>query len=91
MSERRSHGQLRRIRVTDRREVSCVVDGRPVNGIEDDTVLTLLLSYRRHIRRFEFANARRAGFCWMGACQDCWVSTSGVRRFAPAQPSSTLD
>jgi len=25
------------------------------------------------LRRLEFGGAPRAGFCLMGACQDCWV------------------
>jgi predicted molibdopterin-dependent oxidoreductase YjgC len=32
------------------------------------------------LRRFEFDEGRRAGFCFMAACQDCWVELADGRR-----------
>jgi NADH dehydrogenase/NADH:ubiquinone oxidoreductase subunit G len=28
----------------------------------------------------EFGDGPRAGFCLMGACQDCWVAVEGMGR-----------
>ena len=53
--------------------VCCRVDGQAIDALDGDTVLTALLLHRRRLRRFEFADQWRAGFCLIGACQDCWV------------------
>jgi D-hydroxyproline dehydrogenase subunit gamma len=49
------------------------IDGNPVEAVEGDSLLAVLLLNGRFIRHFEFGDAPRAGFCLMGACQDCWV------------------
>ena len=66
-------GQLRRIDSIDRPRVLCTVDGESVEALEGDTVMTMLLLRGRALRRFEFGGERRAGFCLIGVCQDCWV------------------
>jgi len=66
-------GQFRRINATDRPKVRCTVDGDPVEALTGDTVMTVLLLRGRSLRRFEFGAERRAGFCLIGVCQDCWV------------------
>lgn len=71
-----SRGQFRRVAASDRPEVPCTIDGRPVIALEGDTVLTALLLHGRRVRRFEFDATGRAGYCLMGACQDCWVRTA---------------
>lgn len=38
-----------------------------------DTVLTAVLTNSRALRGSEFGPEERAGFCLMGACQDCWI------------------
>ena len=35
--------------------------------------LTALMLAGSRVRKFEFGEGARAGFCLMGACQDCWV------------------
>jgi predicted molibdopterin-dependent oxidoreductase YjgC len=47
-----------------------------MEALEGDTVLTAILTARGHLRIAEFTEAPRAGFCLMGACQDCWVATA---------------
>ncbi|MBN9548745.1 MAG: (2Fe-2S)-binding protein [Alphaproteobacteria bacterium] len=43
-------------------------------------VLTAMLASEHKLRRSEFGPELRAGFCLMGACQDCWVwQEEGVR------------
>ena len=49
------------------------LDGRVVSALAGDTVLTAVLTQGQQLRRSEFSGEPRAGFCLMGACQDCWV------------------
>ena len=56
------------------------IDGNPVEAVEGDSLLAVLLLNGRFVRHFEFGDAPRAGFCLMGACQDCWVSLSDGER-----------
>jgi predicted molibdopterin-dependent oxidoreductase YjgC len=65
--------QFHRLAERDRKRVRFVVDGRQCEALEGDTVLTALLTTGRRVRRSEFGDGPRAGFCLMGACQDCWV------------------
>ena len=44
------------------------------NHAPGDTLIVALLGQVRHLRS-EFGDGVRAGFCLMGACQDCWVYT----------------
>lgn len=53
--------------------INIVVDGAPVSARLGETVLTAMRSDPGHVRNFEFMNEARAGFCLMGACQDCWL------------------
>jgi D-hydroxyproline dehydrogenase subunit gamma len=62
-----------RLGETERREIQVWIDGRPVRAFEGDTLLVALLSNTGHLRHSEFSEGVRAGFCLMGACQDCWV------------------
>lgn len=64
-----------RVAETGRRTVSLEVDGRTVEALEGDTVMVALLTSQGGLRDAEFGPERRAGFCVMGACQDCWVWT----------------
>ncbi len=56
------------------------VDGEHVAAMEGDTLLTALLTNRAAVRQSEFDDRSRAGFCLMGACQDCWVWTTDGER-----------
>ena len=47
----------------------------PVLHVDGDTILTAVLTQHDRLRRNEFSDAPRAGFCMMGACQDCWIAT----------------
>ena len=57
-----------------RPRVSFILDGEAAGALEGDTLLTAILLNRGHLRIAEFTEAPRAGFCLMGACQDCWVT-----------------
>ena len=52
------------------------LDGVPCQGRAGDTVLTAVLTLTDQLRLSEFSGLPRAGFCHMGACQDCWILTS---------------
>ena len=69
-----------RVAETDRRSIALLIDGRRVEALEGDTLLTAMLTAISHVRTSEFDDGRRAGFCLMGACQDCWVWTSAGSR-----------
>ncbi|OWT73484.1 MULTISPECIES: (2Fe-2S)-binding protein [unclassified Achromobacter] len=49
------------------------LNGEPCTARRGDTVLTAILLQGDRLRLSPFSEAPRAGFCLMGACQDCWV------------------
>ena len=53
--------------------VRILVDGEPVAAYAGESVLVAVLAARNALRRHDFGDEPRAGFCLMGACQDCWV------------------
>jgi predicted molibdopterin-dependent oxidoreductase YjgC len=65
--------QLQRLKEQGRAPVAFVLDGRPAHALAGDTVLTAVLTQAALLRIHEFSRLPRAGFCMMGACQDCWV------------------
>lgn len=62
----------------DRPAVAFTLDGVPAEARAGDTVLTALLTAGHAVRTSEFGDGARAGFCWMGACQDCFVLVDGA-------------
>jgi predicted molibdopterin-dependent oxidoreductase YjgC len=73
-------GLLRRVAETDRPSVAFTIDGQACSALLGDTVLTAVLTQRGQLRRNEFSGEPRAGFCLMGACQDCWIETGEGER-----------
>jgi predicted molibdopterin-dependent oxidoreductase YjgC len=71
---------LHRVAETGRAAVSFTLDGEPASALAGDTVLTAVLTQAAQLRRNEFSGAPRAGFCMMGACQDCWIATEQGER-----------
>jgi predicted molibdopterin-dependent oxidoreductase YjgC len=65
-----------RLAETNRAPVRIVIDGQPVEALTGDTLMVAMLNNVRSLRESEFGDGRRAGFCLMGACQDCWVWTA---------------
>jgi predicted molibdopterin-dependent oxidoreductase YjgC len=59
----------------NRPELTIHVDGVPITAKEGDTLMVAILAAHDSLRTSEFDETRRAGFCLMGACQDCWVWT----------------
>jgi len=67
-------GQFHRLVPRDGAPIPFTIDGAPAVAREGDLLLTAILLHRASLRRFEFGDADRGGFCLMAACQDCWVS-----------------
>jgi len=66
-------GRIVRLAECDRAEVYFLLDGQICSALVGDTVLTAMLASGHALRKSEFGAEPRAGFCLMGACQDCWV------------------
>ena len=75
-----SAGQFIRLGETGRAPVEIRIDGESVSCLNGDTLLTAMLLHGRHLRHSEFGDGPRAGFCNMGACQDCWLSLASGER-----------
>ncbi|MDX8438945.1 (2Fe-2S)-binding protein [Mesorhizobium australafricanum] len=73
-------GRIVRLAERDRAEVRFVLDGEMRSALAGDTVLTAMLASGHALRKSEFGPESRAGFCLMGACQDCWVWQDGGPR-----------
>jgi D-hydroxyproline dehydrogenase subunit gamma len=71
---------LTRLAGPERRRLHFTLDGQPCSGLEGDTVLTAVLTLGQRLRESEFGDGPRAGFCAMGACQDCWMDTADGQR-----------
>ncbi|KEP71297.1 (2Fe-2S)-binding protein [Thioclava sp. BHET1] len=80
-------GRLVRLAEKARPPLPFEFDGEALTGLEGDTVLTAILLSKGSLRQAEFGPERRAGFCLMGACQDCWIwQDDGARVQACATP-----
>jgi len=73
-------GRFVRLAEQGRPTVSLTVDGAPIQALQGDTLMVALLTQGSTLRQSEFDTGRRAGFCLMGACQDCWVWTRNGER-----------
>lgn len=73
-------GRFRRVAEQNRPSIEIEVDGVSVDALEGDSVLVAVLASGRKLRRSEFGDGDRAGFCLMGACQDCWMWTAEGQR-----------
>ncbi|HEX7761677.1 MAG TPA: (2Fe-2S)-binding protein [Caulobacteraceae bacterium] len=69
-----------RIAEENRQAVEIEIDGVRCAALEGDTVLVAVLTRAASLRQSEFGDGPRAGFCLMGACQDCWMWTSTGER-----------
>jgi hypothetical protein len=72
--------RLKRLAEAGRAPVRFTLDGQPRTALAGDTVLTAVLTQAGQLRRSEFSGEPRAGFCLMGACQDCWMTTESGER-----------
>jgi predicted molibdopterin-dependent oxidoreductase YjgC len=66
-------GRLVRAIVPDATAVRILIDDEAVTAYAGESVLVAVLAARDALQQHEFSDEMRAGFCLMGACQDCWV------------------
>ena len=71
---------LRRLVRTGHAPVGFTLDGVAQSGRAGDSVLGAILTLGGHLRHSDFSASPRAGFCLMGACQDCWIWLEDGRR-----------
>lgn len=67
--------RFQRLTETDREPITLRIDGVQVTALSGDTLMAAILTHQDALRTNEFDHEHRAGFCLMGACQDCWVWT----------------
>jgi predicted molibdopterin-dependent oxidoreductase YjgC len=60
--------------------VSIRIDGAQAEAHEGESLLLAVLAHGVRLRVHEADGAPRAGFCLMGACQDCWIWTPDGHR-----------
>ncbi len=80
---------LQRVKLGPREELPFELDGRPCTGLAGDTVLTAVLAQGAQLRKADASGLPRAGFCLMGACQDCWMDSADGPRLRAC--STTLE
>lgn len=73
MKEQFGNSQFVRLGELARPALEIKIDGKRFTCLAGDTVLTAVLLAGQHLRQSEFGDGPRAGFCNMGACQDCWM------------------
>ncbi len=73
-------GRFVRVAEHDRQAVEIEIDGTICSALEGDTLLVAVLNHVPALRESEFGDGPRAGFCLMGACQDCWMWTPAGER-----------
>lgn len=73
-------GLFRRLATRAGAIIPFTIDGAPAEARAGDLLIAAILLHRRALRRFEFGPGERAGYCLMGACQDCWVALADGRR-----------
>jgi NADH dehydrogenase/NADH:ubiquinone oxidoreductase subunit G len=65
---------LHRVVARNAPRVTIMIDGVAVEADAGESLLVAILAQGAQLRLHEVDGTPRAGFCLMGACQDCWVS-----------------
>jgi predicted molibdopterin-dependent oxidoreductase YjgC len=71
---------LKRLARQELPSIAFTLNGKACSGRAGDTVLTAVLTQVDCLRLSDFSGEPRAGFCQMGACQDCWILTAEGKR-----------
>lgn len=80
MSAHHSRSQFQRHFRRDEAHIPFTIDGTAYSGRRGDTVLVAIMSVTDRLRLSEFTAEPRAGFCLIGACQDCFVTLACGKR-----------
>ncbi len=73
-------GRFVRLNEIDRPQINFSVNGESATALSGDSLLVAMMLQFQRLRTSEFDGGARAGFCLMGACQDCWVWTETGER-----------
>ncbi|MDO4723674.1 MAG: (2Fe-2S)-binding protein [Comamonadaceae bacterium] len=88
------HSQFQRLKGLERPVLEFTLNGQPARALQGDTVMTAILTQSARLRCNEFSQLPRAGFCVMGACQDCWVRLADGRSIracqSPLEPGMSI-
>ncbi len=76
-----SPAQFRRLGETGRERIAFTLDGEELHAMLGDTIMTAVLTHRSQLRQSDLSASARAGFCLMGACQDCWIESEFGARY----------
>ena len=60
--------------------ITISIDGEIVEVPKGQSILVSVLSHRATLRTQMVSSEPRAGFCLMGACQECWMWLDDGRR-----------
>lgn len=60
--------------------ITISIDGEIVEAPQGQSILVTVLSHRAALRTQMVSSEPRAGFCLMGACQECWMWLDDGRR-----------
>ena len=71
---------LHRVVPRDTPRVTITIDGVAAEAHAGESLLVAILARGARLRLDEVDGQPRAGFCLMGACQDCWVHTAQGQR-----------
>src|SRR5579862_1572337 len=71
---------LVRVARLDAPAIAISVDDTVAEARAGETILVVALRARGRLESNDSGGAPRAGFCLMGACQDCWVWLGDDRR-----------
>lgn len=72
--------RFQRLDERQRPAIRILIDGTAHTALAGDSLMTAILTATGRLRVSEFGDGPRAGFCLMGACQDCWVQLDDGRR-----------
>jgi hypothetical protein len=75
-----SPGRFVRVASATEEEFDIFVEGAPVSASPGQSLLAAILAAQGVLRRSDVAGENRAGFCLMGACQECWIWLEDGRR-----------
>jgi predicted molibdopterin-dependent oxidoreductase YjgC len=75
-----SNTRFVRLGETEREKIRFLINDKPAEALQGDTLMVAILNNIDHLRQSEFGDGKRSGFCLMGACQDCWVWTAAGGR-----------
>lgn len=75
-----SGGQFLPLRSGKQPDFTIHIDNHLIPAYRGETIISALLRQQKYLSFSEFDGAPRAGFCLMGACQDCSVWTQDGER-----------